>query len=84
MKFWLHAKDVSGSHVIIKEIAGKSFPKPVIEKAAEMAAFHSKKRNESLCPVIYTPRKFVRKRKGDAPGAVVLEKEQVILVEPRG
>ena len=28
---WLHAKDVSGSHVIIKEIPGRNFPKPVIE-----------------------------------------------------
>src|SRR5699024_8956156 len=35
---WLHAKDVSGSHVIIKYQAGKKFPKPVIEKAAQLAA----------------------------------------------
>ncbi|MEM9389460.1 MAG: NFACT RNA binding domain-containing protein [Bacteroidota bacterium] len=80
---WLHAKDVSGSHVIIKEIPGSNFPKPVIQKAAELAAYHSKKRNETTCPVIYTPRKFVRKRKGDPPGMVILEKEQVILVQPK-
>lgn len=80
---WLHAKDISGSHVIIKEIPGSKFPKPVIEKAAEVAAYHSKKRNDSLCPVIYTPRKYVRKRKGDPHGAVVVEKEEVVLVQPK-
>lgn len=80
---WLHAKDVSGSHVIIKYQAGKTFPKPVIERAAELAAWHSKRKTESLCPVIYTPKKFVRKRKGDPPGTVVVEKEDIILVEPK-
>lgn len=79
---WLHAKDVSGSHVIIKYQSGKVFPKNVIEKAAQLAAFHSKRKSDSLCPVIVTPRKFVRKRKGDPAGAVVVDKEEVILVDP--
>lgn len=80
---WLHARDVAGSHVVIKH-EGKPIPKPVIERAASLAAFYSKRKNESLCPVIVTPKKFVRKRKGDPPGAVVVEREEVILVEPRG
>jgi predicted ribosome quality control (RQC) complex YloA/Tae2 family protein len=80
---WLHAKDVSGSHVLIKHQAGKKFPKEVIEQAAELAAYNSKRKTETLCPVIVTPRKFVRKRKGDPPGAVVVEREEVILVEPK-
>lgn len=81
---WLHAKDVPGSHVVIKHQAGKKFPKDVIERAAQLAAFNSKRKNESLAPVAFTPRKFVRKRKGDPPGAVVVEREEVILVEPKG
>ena len=79
---WLHAKDVSGSHVVIKYQAGKSFPEPVIQKAAQLAAYYSKRKSDSLCPVLYTPKKFVRKRKGAAPGEVVVEREQVILVQP--
>ncbi|MDX1629300.1 MAG: NFACT RNA binding domain-containing protein, partial [Fulvivirga sp.] len=79
---WLHAKDVSGSHVIIKHQAGSQFPRPVIEKAAQLAAYHSKRKTDSLCPVIVTPRKYVRKRKGDPAGAVVVDKEEVILVPP--
>jgi predicted ribosome quality control (RQC) complex YloA/Tae2 family protein len=80
---WLHAKDVAGSHVIIKYQSGKKFPKDVVERAAQLAAYYSKRKNDTLCPVAVTPKKFVRKRKGDAPGAVVVEREEVILVEPK-
>ena len=79
---WLHAKDVSGSHVLIKHQAGKNFPRDVIEFAASLAAYNSKRRNESLCPVIVTPKKYVRKRKGDPAGAVVVEREKVMMVVP--
>jgi predicted ribosome quality control (RQC) complex YloA/Tae2 family protein len=80
---WLHAKDVAGSHVLIKYQSGKKFPKDVIERAAQLAAYNSKRKTESLCPVIVTPKKFVRKRKGDPKGMVVVEREDVIMVEPK-
>lgn len=79
---WLHAKDVAGSHVLIKYQSGKNFPKDVVARAAQLAAYHSKRKNETLCPVVVTPKKFVRKRKGDPAGAVVVEREEVIMVEP--
>ena len=79
---WLHAKDVAGSHVIVKQQAGKTFPKEVIERAAELAAYNSKRKTETLCPVAYTLKKFVRKRKGELPGAVMVEREDVIMVKP--
>lgn len=79
---WLHAKDVSGSHVVIKEIAGQKTPKTVLEAAAGLAAWFSKKRNDTMVPVAYTPKKFVRKIKGTPDGAVMVEKEDVLLTEP--
>ena len=79
---WLHARGVAGSHVVIKHKPGSPYPKPVIEKAAQLAAFYSKYRNESTSPVAYTLRKYVGKRKGLAPGEVTVEKEKVIFVEP--
>ncbi|MFN3316000.1 MAG: NFACT RNA binding domain-containing protein, partial [Raineya sp.] len=79
---WLHAKDVAGSHVVVKYQAGKVFPKNVVEKAAQIAAYFSKRRNESLCPVIVTPKKFVRKTKDLDFGQVIVEKENVVMVEP--
>ncbi|WP_276496801.1 NFACT RNA binding domain-containing protein [Pontibacter litorisediminis] len=79
---WLHAKDVSGSHVVIKYQAGKTIPNSVLEKAAQLAAYYSKRKSDSLCPVIYTPKKWVRKPKGAPAGAVVVEREKVLLVKP--
>lgn len=81
---WLHAKDVSGSHVLVKFKSGIKFPKSVIERAAELAAYYSKNKNESLAAVIYTPSKYVRKVKGSAPGAVLVAKENILLIPPKG
>ncbi len=80
---WLHAKDVSGSHVLIKQRGNQPFPRPVIELAARWAAHASKRKNDSLAPVIYTPYKYVRKGKNMPAGAVRVEREEVILVEPK-
>ncbi len=79
---WLHARDTPGSHVIIRQQPGSNFPRPVIEWGAGLAAYYSKRKNESLCPVMYTERKFVRKTKHMAPGQVIVEKEKSILVKP--
>lgn len=79
---WLHARDVSGSHVLLKYKAGKPFPSNVIERAASLAAYYSKRKSDTLCPVICTPKKFVRKIKGAAAGSVMVDKEEVILVKP--
>lgn len=81
---WLHAKDVTGSHVIIRRLPGKPVPTPVKEKAAQLAAWYSKRKSDTLCPVICTARKWVRKVKGAPAGAVMVEKEEeVLLVEPK-
>lgn len=79
---WLHAKDVSGSHVIVKHQAGKILPGPVLEKAASLAAYYSKSKTSSLAAVMYTPCKYVRKVKGSPPGAVMVDREKVLMVRP--
>lgn len=79
---WLHAKDVAGSHVVIKQKPGQNFPNHIIERAAALAAAHSKRKNDTLCPVIYTQKKFVRKVKGTPAGQVLVEREEVVMVEP--
>lgn len=79
---WLHVKDATGSHVIVKHKAGSNIPAAVIGRAARIAAFYSKRKTESLVPVSYTKKKYVRKRKGDPAGMVVVEKEEVILAQP--
>ena len=79
---FFHAKDVAGSHVILKYNSAQNFPKTLLEKVAGIAAYYSKRKNDTLCPVGYTPKKYVRKPKGSAPGAVVVEREKVLLVKP--
>ena len=81
---WLHAKGVSGSHVVIKH-KGKDapFPRPVIEFAAQLAAYYSKAKSSSLVPVIYTLKKYVRKPKGAPAGSVKVEREELLMAEPR-
>ncbi|WP_111612187.1 NFACT RNA binding domain-containing protein [Algoriphagus yeomjeoni] len=81
---WLHARMVPGSHVLIKTSGLKSIPLAVLETAASLAAFYSKNKNESLAPVIHTEAKYVRKVKGSPAGSVVVEKEKVLMVIPKG
>jgi predicted ribosome quality control (RQC) complex YloA/Tae2 family protein len=80
---WLHARGVPGSHVVLQSGGRKQIPKEAIEQAAELAAFYSEAKTQSLAPVSYTLKKYVRKPKGAGPGAVVMEREEVIMVEPR-
>ena len=79
---WLHAKVVAGSHVVIRHRAGQTVPEPVVEHAAMLAGWYSKRQNDTLCPVTVTPKKFVRKPRGARPGQVIVERERVVLVKP--
>ncbi len=81
---WFHARDVPGSHVVLKKDGRRDNPsKRSLEEAASIAAHFSKSRTSALVPVIMTEKKYVRKRKGAAPGKVVVERETVLIVEPR-
>jgi NFACT N-terminal and middle domains/NFACT protein RNA binding domain len=80
---WLHAREVAGSHVIIRNAEDKKISKVLLEYAASLAAGHSKNQHETLAAVIYTPIKYVRKFKGANPGQVRVEREDVLLIEPQ-
>ncbi|MCS7077319.1 MAG: NFACT RNA binding domain-containing protein [Bacteroidia bacterium] len=80
---WLHAKDVQGSHVVIKRAGSRHVPKTVIEAAACIAAYYSKAKGEQLAKVSVTEKKFVIKPKGYEAGKVKILKEEVVLVEPK-
>ncbi|MCL4509463.1 MAG: NFACT RNA binding domain-containing protein [Bacteroidetes bacterium] len=78
---FLHARGVSGSHVIIRNSSREYPQKQVIKFAASIAAHYSKARTSGIVPVAYTMRKFVKKAKGQ-PGAVFVDREEVIFVKP--
>ncbi len=83
-ELWFHTQQCPGSHVVIK-FPNKSFEpsKREIEETAAIAAFHSKAKNDSLVPVIYAERRYVRKPRGAKPGLVTVEREKSIMVAPR-
>ena len=78
---WLHARGVGGSHCVIR-VDGREPSKGIIKEAAAIAAFYSKAKTSHLAPVAYTHKKYVTKPKGANPGAVVVRREEVVLVEP--
>lgn len=68
---FLHARDVAGSHVILRAKGRDAPPHPeALLDAALLAAWHSKARREGVVAVMIAPRKHVRKGKGMAPGRV--------------
>jgi predicted ribosome quality control (RQC) complex YloA/Tae2 family protein len=79
---WFHVRGASGSHTVLKVKSGAEPPKEAIRGAASIAAYYSKMRNAGSVPVAYCERKFVRKPKGMAQGAVILEREKTIFVKP--
>ena len=66
---WLHAKDMPGSHVIIR--AEGDIPAETLKQAAQLAAWYSKGQRSSMVPIDYTRRKYVKKPSGAAPGKVI-------------
>lgn len=78
---WLHARDATGSHVIIRH-DGREVPMHIREFAAGIAAALSERKNEGWVTVICTPRKFIRKPRDGRPGQAIVEREEVLLVEP--
>jgi predicted ribosome quality control (RQC) complex YloA/Tae2 family protein len=80
---WLHAQGVTGSHVILRTGGRPELvPRRVLEKAAALAALHSKGRHSSLVPVVYTQRKYVRKPRKSAPGMAAFMREKTLFAVP--
>ncbi len=77
---WLHTRGVTGAHVVVPLDKGKTCPPETLVDAATLAAHFSDLRGEQVVDVLYTPRRFVRKRKGSPVGSVTLERENVIVV----
>ena len=80
---WLHAKQIHGSHVIIRNPENRpDIPMPTLLQAAQLAAFYSKAHHSSYVPVDYTWARYVVKRKGNVAGYVHYTHEKTLYVEP--
>lgn len=76
---WLHAKDIPGSHVIIKDTDPSE---TTLLEAAMLAAYYSKYRLSAQVPVDYVQVKYVHKPNGAKPGYVIYENQKTLYVTP--
>ncbi|WP_207940590.1 fibronectin-binding protein [Enterococcus sp. DIV2402] len=77
--YWLHAKDIPGSHVIIRS---NEPSETTILEAAEIAAYYSKYRYSAQVPVDFVQVKHIRKPNGAKPGYVIYENQTTYYVTP--
>ena len=69
--WWFHAKQMPGSHVIVKVEHGQELPDRTFEEAARLAAYYSKGRAQDKVEIDYTQKKNIKKPGGAKPGFVV-------------
>lgn len=73
---WLHAKDMPGSHVIIRS---ETVSPDALAAALRLAAWYSKGKGVSV-PVDYTLRKYVKKPGGSPAGFVIYTHQHTVVV----
>jgi predicted ribosome quality control (RQC) complex YloA/Tae2 family protein len=81
---WLHAQEISGSHVLLRLPAGAIADEQDLQSAANYAAYYSRARQSDQVPVVCTVPKYVFKPKGAKPGMVVYTHEKIIWGQPMG
>ncbi|MEL7646966.1 MAG: NFACT RNA binding domain-containing protein [Sedimentibacter sp.] len=79
--FWFHAKNMPGSHVILRAEGSELSDDEYVE-AAGVAAYYSKGRNSGLVEVDYTKKSNVKKPAGSKPGFVIYETNYSMLTKP--
>ena len=80
--FWLHVAGPAGSHVVVRNPEGlEELPRGVLERAAELAAWHSKARGSRGKVEVHVCRVAdVSKPRGFAPGEVLLRRWDAVKV----
>lgn len=76
---WLHAKNIPGSHVIIKS---NNPSDETLFEAAMLAAYFSKFRSSANVPIDYVQVKNIRKPNGSKLGFVIYEGQKTLTVTP--
>lgn len=68
--WWFHAKNIPGSHVIVKT-ENKELPDNTFEEAARLAAHYSKASKQEKVDVDYIQKKHIKKPAAAKPGFVI-------------
>lgn len=84
LDIWLHVAGVPGSHVVVRNPDRlDELPRTVLERAAELAAFHSKAKHGGKVEVHWCRVADVSKPRGAAPGKVLLRTFKSLRVYPK-
>ena len=79
---WFHAKQMAGSHVIVKLGTADQLPDRTYEEAARLAAHYSKGKNAPKVDADYTERRNLRKPPHARPGFVIYHTNYSMTIEP--
>ena len=80
--WWFHVRGMPGSHVILQCPPGADPDRETLQRAAAIAAYHSKARDAGVVPVSGTRVRDVSKPRGTPAGTVQIRHEKVFKVRP--
>lgn len=80
-EWWFHAKDMPGSHVLVRSDA-EELSETTIRTAAQLASYFSKGRLSSSVPVDYTRVRNVKKIPAAHLGFVTYDHQKTIYIDP--
>ncbi|MDO4170440.1 MAG: NFACT RNA binding domain-containing protein [Lachnospiraceae bacterium] len=80
--WWFHAKQIAGSHVIVKVPHGDELPDQTFEEASRLAAYYSKGKDAPKVEIDYIQKKHLRKTPGGKPGFVIYHTNYSMMIEP--
>ena len=79
---WFHAKNMPGSHVIVKTEGETALPDRTYEEAARLAAYYSAGKGSSKVEIDYTLRRNLKKPPKAKPGFVIYHTNYSMNIEP--
>ncbi len=79
--YWFHAKNIPGSHVLIRTNGDELTDEEYVE-AAQIAAYFSKGKNSGSVEIDYTKKSSVKKPPNSKPGFVIYDTNYSMMAEP--
>ena len=79
--WWFHAKNIPGSHVVVKCDGVDELPDRTFEEAGRLAAYYSKGREQDKVEIDYVQKKHVKKPAGAKPGFVVYYTNYSLMID---
>ena len=80
--WWFHAKNMAGSHIIVRKEQAETLPDATFEEAGRLAAYYSKGRQAPKVEIDYVQRKELRKPPKAKPGFVIYHTNYSMMCVP--